>query len=150
MEILCLPNFKVEVDRLKKNNSYRGIESEIIEEFFDKNILDFKKGSRLNASDDCPYIKGRIGGRSGYRIYYMLIIEKDILYLMYIHPKKGAFGAENITDDFMKELLKDVATASEKNQFLSVNHSADRKKLVYKIDVKNSEIASGDDDIEEN
>ncbi len=38
MTILCLADFKVQFEKLKKNNSYSSIEKDIVEYFFDKDI----------------------------------------------------------------------------------------------------------------
>ena len=42
MTILCIEDFKVEFEKLKKKNSYSSIESDIIEYFFDKDIQQLK------------------------------------------------------------------------------------------------------------
>jgi hypothetical protein len=47
MEIYCLEDFKVEFDKLKKKNSYKQIESQIIEYFFNKTVIELASGVRL-------------------------------------------------------------------------------------------------------
>lgn len=120
MELYCLEDFKVEFEKLKSKNSYRIIEQEIINYFFDKKIEQLYSGTRLNHSDDVPYIKKRLGGRGGFRVYFLLIIKNDSLYLMFLHPKTGSQGSANITDDSKAYLYKKV---------LKCIHSEDLYKL---------------------
>jgi hypothetical protein len=75
MTILCIEDFKVEFEKLKKKNSYSSIEEDIIEYFFDKEKQQLTSGTRLNNSDDTPYIKKRLNGSGGFRIYFLLIIK---------------------------------------------------------------------------
>ena len=72
MTILCLEDFKIQFEKLKKKNSYSSVESDIIEYFFNKNISQLTSGTRLNNSDDTPYIKKKLVGVEaiGYISYY--------------------------------------------------------------------------------
>lgn len=87
MTILCLEDFKVQFEKLKKNNSYMSIEKDIIEYFFNKDIQLLASGTRLNNSDDTPYIKKRLNGSGGFRTYFLLVIKNEKVYLMFLHPK---------------------------------------------------------------
>ena len=108
MIILCLDEFKNEFEKLIRNNSYSSIEIDIIEYFFNKNIQELTSGIRLNNSDTIPFIKKRIKGRGGYRFYFLLIIKDEKLYLLFVHPKSGSLGFENITDKLKTLLYKKV------------------------------------------
>lgn len=108
MKIFCLNEFKLEFEKLKKKNSYGSIEDDIIEYFFDKEISDLASGTRLNNSDSTPYIKKRLKGSGGFRAYFLLLIKDENLYLMYLHPKSGSLGYENITDESKSFLYKTV------------------------------------------
>lgn len=57
MTIFCIEDFKLQFDKLKKKNSYSSIEKDIIDYFFDKEINQLTSGTRLNNSDETPYIK---------------------------------------------------------------------------------------------
>lgn len=72
MTISCLEDFKIQFEKLKRKNSYSSVESDIIEYFFNKNISQVTSGTRLNNSDDTPYIKKRINGSGAieYISYY--------------------------------------------------------------------------------
>jgi len=108
MKFYCLVDFKVEFDKLKSKKSYRTLEGEIINYFFSKTIDELKTGVRLNHSLDKPYIKKRLGGRGGFRVYFLLIMTKEALYFMYVHPKTGSRGPTNITDESKAYLYKKV------------------------------------------
>lgn len=109
MEIYCLEEFKTEYDKLKKNNSYKDLEKNIINFFFGKHQDDFfKTGTLMNGSHEIPFIKMRIKGSGGWRFYYLLIINKGKLYLMFLHPKTGSSGASNITSAFAKSIYNTV------------------------------------------
>jgi hypothetical protein len=130
MTILCLEDFKIQFERLKKKNSYSSVESYIIEYFFNKNISQLTSGTRLNNSDDTPYIKKRISGSGGYRVYFLLLIKDEKLYLMFLHPKTGSLGYENITDESKALLYKKVLEAIQSNNLYNV--TVEDNKLVFK------------------
>lgn len=115
MTIFCLEDFKIQFEKLKKNNSYSSIEKDIIEYFFDKEISQLASGTRLNNSDDIPYIKKRLNGSGGFRIYFLLVIKNERVYLMFLHPKTGSLGYENITDDSKALLYKKVLEGIQTN-----------------------------------
>lgn len=106
MKIFCLTEFKVEFEKLKSKKSYNSIERDIIDYFFGKTGEDLSSGIRLNNSSETPCIKKRINGKGGFRFYFLLIIENESLYLMFVHPKTGSLGAENITDESKAYLYK--------------------------------------------
>ncbi len=130
MTIFCIEDFKVQFEKLKKKNSYSSIEADIIEYFFDKEIQLLTSGTRLNNSDDTPYIKKRLNGSGGFRIYFLLVIKDEKIYLMFLHPKTGSLGYENITDDSKALLYKKVLESiNTKNLYEVV---VDKNKLVFK------------------
>lgn len=98
MKILCLEDFKFEFEKLKNKKTYRDLEGTVIDYFFDKPIDRMMSGVRLNNSNDVPYIKKRLSGSGGYRLYFLLLVKDERLVLMFIHPKTGSMGSSNITD----------------------------------------------------
>ena len=80
MTILCLEDFKIQFEKLKKKNSYSSIERDVIDYFFNKEIHHLSSGIRLNNSDDTPYIKKRLNGSGGFRVYFLLVIKNEKLY----------------------------------------------------------------------
>ena len=119
MRIFCLDDFKVEFEKLISKKSYRDLQRELINYFFDKSVEDLKSGTRLNNDDEIPYIKKRLRGSGGYRCYFLLIIIKDeCLYLIFVHPKTGPSGSSNITDE-SKTYLSKYMTKNDGSLYMS-------------------------------
>lgn len=123
MKIFCLPEFKLEFEKLKKKNAYKSVEPQIIQYFFNKKVEELCSGVRLNHSDSTPYIKKRLEGRGGFRVYYLLVIKDGNLYLMFLHPKTGPLGADNIKDESKALLYKKVLEAIQTNDLFEVTVS---------------------------
>lgn len=125
MKVFCLEDFKEEFEKLKKKRAYKTIEKDTISYFFNKKKEDLCSGTNLNNNLKIPYIKKRIGGSGGFRFYFLLILVKDSLYLMYVHPKTGPDGAANTTNEFRSELIKKIYKSIESNNLysLTLNHS---------------------------
>ena len=131
MTIYSLKDFKVSLEHLRKKNAYRSIEADLIELLFDKTVEELKAGTCLNQSNETPYIKRRINGSGGYRVYYLLIIREDNLYLMYIHPKTGPFGSPNLKSEAITDLYKEVLKAITDDDLYLVTLSENRKSLLF-------------------
>jgi hypothetical protein len=129
MDIFCLEDFKVEFEKLKGKKSYSSIEDDIIKYFFGKNAQELSSGVRLNNSSETPYIKKRINGSGGFRFYYLLIIKDEKLYLMFVHPKTGALGSENITDESKAYLYKKVLDSIKSNDLYQLTLNEENKKI---------------------
>ncbi len=132
MRIQCLPAFKKEFEKLRDVKAYRGLESDVIDYFFNKPAERLMSGTRLNQSNDVPYIKKRISGSGGYRAYFLLLIKDDRLILMFVHPKTGPYGASNIDDDYKAFLYKEVLNAIESNDLVDLEIDESGKHLVFK------------------
>lgn len=131
MKIYCLEDFKFEFEKLKSNKSYKTIEQEVIKYFFNKTIQNLSSGTRLNLSEDAPYIKKRLGGRGGFRFYFLLLIKNDSLYLMFVHPKSGSYGSDNITDESKAYLYKKVLACIQSKDLYKVSLDNSGKKLKF-------------------
>lgn len=131
MQINCIEDFKVEYEKLVKKNSYKGVQEELISYLFDKSIDELCSGVRLNNSENAPYIKKRLSGSGGFRVYYYAIIKDESIYLMFVHPKTGSLGAENITDESKSYLYKKVLECINSKNFYEVSKSIDGKKLQF-------------------
>jgi len=59
MNIFCLKRFKDAFDKLSKKNSYKELEKQLIDYFFNKEISLILNGTRLNNSVNKPFIKKR-------------------------------------------------------------------------------------------
>jgi len=133
MEIFALEDFKIEFEKLKSKKSYRSIEEEIIAYFFGKTAAELSSGVRLNNSSDTPYIKKRLGGRGGFRCYYLLLIKGSALYLMYVHPKTGTLGSDNITDESKAYLYKKVLACIDSNDLYALSLDDGKSKILFNM-----------------
>lgn len=131
MEIYCLEDFKIEFEKLKSKKSYKDLEKEIINYFFGKTATQLCSGTRLNNSDDTPYIKKRLGGRGGFRSYFLLVMNDEKLYLMFVHPKTGSQGAENITDESKTFLYKKVLECIESNELYNLKLNDSKTEIIF-------------------
>lgn len=131
MTIFCLEEFKIEFEKLMRKNSYRTLEQDLIDYFFNKSVNDLCSGTRLNNSEQTPNIKKKLHGSGGFRCYFLLIIKNDCLYLMFVHPKTGPLGYDNITDESKAALYKKVLTCIESNDLYKIELNDEGKKLVF-------------------
>lgn len=132
IKIFCLPEFKVEFDKLKTKKSYNSIEKDVINYFFGKTVQELSSGTRLNNSRETPYIKKRINGKGGFRFYFLLIIKDENLYLMFVHPKTGSLGVENITDESKAYLYKKILECIKNEELYTLELDGERKNIVFK------------------
>jgi hypothetical protein len=129
MTILCLEDFKIQFEKLKKKNSYLSIEKDIIDYFFEKEVNELISGTRLNNSAETPYIKKRINGSGGFRVYFLLVIKDEKLYLMFLHPKTGSMGYDNISDELKYLLYKKVLENILNNELYIL--SVDENRIIF-------------------
>jgi|SRR5690606_24648483 len=131
MDVCCLDDFKIQYEKLRSIKAYKDLQAEIINYFFDKTISDLCNGTRLNGHSEVPYIKKRLKGSGGYRVYYLLVIKSDCIYLMFLHPKNGPSGASNIDDDFKAALYKKVLVCIKKQDYYYLRLNDDKKSFVF-------------------
>lgn len=124
--IYCTEAFKKQVEKLRKNNSYKDIDKVLFQFLNHKNIDQFRTGTLLNKSISHPYIKHDISGRGGYRLYYLAVVIKECLYLAYIHPKTGSQGSPNTTHEARAKFYKLVAEAIETGALYQVKLASER------------------------
>lgn len=138
MNIYCLDDFKAEFEKLTSKKSYNDLEQVIINYFFNSSVIDLCSGIRLNNSEETPYIKKRLKGRGGYRVYFLLMILQGNVYLMFVHPKTGSEGSENITDESKAFLYKKVLKCIKSNDLyhLTINDSQDTLNFKKTEDVQ--------------
>jgi len=131
MNIYSIDTFNKEFEKLIKKNAYKSLEQEIISYFFNKPIEQLLSGTRLNNSDTFPYIKKRLLGSGGFRFYFLILIKEENLYLMFVHPKTGSMGAENIDDESKSLLYKQVLNCIETQDLHLLQLSEDSKRLIF-------------------
>ncbi|RFS16082.1 hypothetical protein [Emticicia sp. C21] len=130
MDIYCIEEFKNEYERLIRKKSYKELEKEIIEHFLLGDPQSIITGKRLNNSADRPYIKKRLDGSGGYRVYFYAVIYNECIYLMFVHPKTGSLGGENITDEAKAMFYKSVLHCIENRLLYKLSH-IERERIVF-------------------
>jgi len=121
MDILCIENFKLAFDKLIKNNSYKAVEREIIAYFLNKTADQVSSGTLLNNNLKFPYLKKRLDGSGGFRVYFYILFIEDRLILSYIHPKSGSEGKENLSLKERTDLIKATIVAIKNNNLYKIS-----------------------------
>jgi hypothetical protein len=132
MKIFCLEEFKFEFEKLRTKKSYKSIEKDIIEYFFEKSVEELSSGTRLNNSSNAPYIKKRLNGRGGFRCYFLLVIKDENLYLMFVHPKTGTLGSDNITNESKAYLYRKVYECIENDNLYLLELNTESDSIDFK------------------
>jgi hypothetical protein len=130
MQIFCTQEFKVEFEKLISRKQYSTLQEDIINYFFDKKISQLLSGANLNNSTDTPYLKKRLRGSGGYRIYFLILIKDENAYLMFVHPKTGPYGADNINDKSKAYLYKNTLEAIKTNQLFKLEVSKSKGNII--------------------
>jgi len=130
MKFFCLEDFKVEFEKLISKKAYSSLEQDLINYFFGETAQELCSGTRLNNSDITPYIKKRLKGSGGYRFYFLLILKDETLYFMFVHPKTGPMGANNITDESKTYLYKKILECIKTNDLYKIENL--NKKIIFR------------------
>lgn len=142
MELYCLEDFKDAVEKLSRKKPYAAVEQVILDYYWGKSVEEVKSGTNLNNSDTAPYIKKRLEGSGGFRIYFLVLIRNDSVYLLYIHPKTGPDGGENITDEAKKTFYKKIVACIKADEGLyEVKADSSGKKILFSTKAKSTTIA---------
>jgi hypothetical protein len=72
MNFYCVPEFEAAYKKLIRKNSYKDLPQLLCECFADDEITKSQRGTLLNNSTEIPFIKLRLSGSGGYRIYYYI------------------------------------------------------------------------------
>ena len=132
MTVYCIESFKNALEKLGKKKSYKSLEQEIISYFFNKPVAELISGTRLNNSNSEPYIKKRLEGGGGYRLYFLILVKNDSLYLMFVHPKTGSSGADNIDDNYKAFLYKSVLQSIKDQDLYLLQLNQEQNKIHFK------------------
>lgn len=129
MKVYCTDTFRREYLKIIKNKGHRGLGNMIINQVLTQPFSSLATSIVLNGRRDIPFYKKDIGGRSGYRLYCMLVIKDDKLYLLFVHPKKGKYASDNIKSGYYRELEQELIDAlTTQNLFVVSN---DRDNLIF-------------------
>ncbi len=133
MDVFCTKRFFKEYNNFLSNKSYRSVNDLLYNYLFDKNVSDVLSGTKLNGSCPIPYVKKRLGGRGGFRLYYIVVPDKEKVYLLYIHPKSGSLGADNINDETKALLYKEGLECTNNNDLLTIQFDSINNILSFEI-----------------
>ncbi len=125
MRIYCTAEFRAEYIRLIGKNQYKDIEAVIKDYFIGKELQEVLSGTRLNNSDTVPFIKKRLEGKGGYRIYFLIIIKDENVYLAHIHPKTGPYGKSNIDKTYQHAILNILKNKIVNNDLFELVYNND-------------------------
>jgi len=139
MDIFLTTEFVSEVTSILKNNSYADCEDSLIGSIFTQKIDQIKSTGckRLGGNADSnPFLRKRIeiahaGKSGGYRLYFWLFIKEENVYLLFIHPKAGKKGGENLTVEKQKELVNTFKTCKNNGTFIQVEYDNNQNKIIY-------------------
>ncbi len=132
MKVFCIPEFREEFNKIISKKKYKHIQDDLIKYLFNKQFHELQQGTRLNGSSTNPYIKKRIDGSGGSRLYYYLIINKENIYLMFLHPKTGSMGSSNIKDQDKARLYKEVLKCIKSNDLYLVELNKESTQIEFK------------------
>ena len=130
MKIFCIEDFKTEFDNLIKKKSYYSSEIELYDYFKNKEIPNIFSATNLNNDPKRPYLKKRLEGRGGYRIYYYVLILEAKVYLGFIHPKTGAYGKETLNPKEIKENFKKILYSIKNNDLYEIIFEDKKLKFI--------------------
>ncbi|MES2826681.1 MAG: hypothetical protein V4687_00935 [Bacteroidota bacterium] len=93
-----------------KNNSYKDLKQLLIDEVLEESAPR-KHCAKISGTPQIPYLKKRLGGRSGYRLYCLLVEFDGKLFLAEIYPKTGSKGIATIDAKEEKRLFELLKTS---------------------------------------
>lgn len=131
MIVFATPEFKKEYDKIIKNNSYKDFTQDIINSYFGKEFDVCLSGTRLNGNSINPFIKKRINGSGGGRLYLLAVISKESIYFTFLSPKSGSYGSDNLTDEKIAELLETVYACIKKSDLFTITASENNRDLIF-------------------
>lgn len=108
MIIYCIEDFKIEFEKLKSKKQYSDLESLVLDFFLNSTLDKIKTGDLLNGSTIAPFLKKRIPNARGYRVYFLVIVKDEKVYISYVHPKTGPMKATNVTAEHKKHIQKET------------------------------------------
>ena len=120
MEVCCTEEFKTEIEKLRKNSSYADIEAALAEAYCDVTFEEANTGDLLSVMPGMNYLKKRVEGRGGYRFYLLAVVKGEKIYLGFVLPKTGRYGADNVTLEKKKAILKELLAAIRSQQLYRV------------------------------
>ncbi len=111
MEVCCTPEFEEQLEKLSKNKSYASLGAELAAAYCGVTFEQASTGDLLFPMPGLSFIKKRLAGRGGYRVYVLAVVREERVYLGFVHPKTGRYGADNVTTVRKAAILKEIQAA---------------------------------------
>ncbi|NIJ52860.1 hypothetical protein [Dyadobacter arcticus] len=121
MNIYCTERFKSEFKKLIKYNSYKILERQVIDNFFNCSDDQIRHGTTISSSSYRSVVKKRIGGRGGFRAYFYVYVMDNKIYLSYIYPKTGSEGKISLSKAFRKLIIDETDEAIDRNDLFEIS-----------------------------
>ncbi|MEO6283178.1 MAG: hypothetical protein ABIN80_23885 [Dyadobacter sp.] len=120
MIIFCTERFKAEYKKLTKQNAYRDLQNELIDNFFYRSDDQISYGAKISGTNTKRLVKKRIAGRGGYRVYFYAYVLDNKVFLSYLYPKTGPVGKMAINDEFETLIMEETLEAIDSNDLFEV------------------------------
>ncbi len=127
-----ISSVRKDIEKFQGNKAYGKCCQDLCSLFAGKTIDDiFNQPRALKEHNRMRYIKSRInnsnngrGASSGYRVYYYVDLEKELVTIVKFYPKVGKYGQINMTPTEEKEVIAEYRAERDNN--LLVSHSITR------------------------
>lgn len=127
-----ISTFRDELSELlaSKKDGYISVWNDIVDEFHTKKNMDEIRmtPSMIKLNDNIKIIKARIpnsylklGKSNGFRLIYLVLLDREEVVLLYVYPKRGKKGAVSIKDSIYIDLLETYNTELDANLLVSYN-----------------------------
>lgn len=129
-------NFRASVKKLLKEREYNSLMVDIVNSFKGKSIEEIRQNSVVILIEESHvFVKARMSNSSakyskakGWRVIYCVSKKTDVVYLLYVYPKKGRHALDNISVKEFKDLMSVFLTEC-KNGTMVQHDSEDMKEI---------------------
>jgi hypothetical protein len=117
MKLYCLPEFKTEYLKIKKNKKYPDLEEVFRDSFCGKSFDECARGDMLYGPVELPFLKKRAPDAAGYRFYFLACPETKCVYLTHLHPKTVPLRYKNVGPIYKKKFTLKLCKPLNKEVF---------------------------------
>lgn len=127
-----------DVFKLEKKGSYSDLRSLLFDFISKKETLeDWKEGTRIHLGNpNFLFLKKRIGGSGGYRMYYLLTIHGDEITIAALYPKFGTKGGSDLSDSGKIESIREALDGIVSKTRLKIITLPDKKSIIFETEEK--------------
>lgn len=108
MKVYCTAEFREILEKLSRKKPYSTLMAQVMAQYCNTTYARACTGDPLSVFPNAIYLKKRLEGGGGYRVYVLGIVKDDAIYLVYVHPKTGPDALANVSMEKKKALLKNV------------------------------------------